>query len=282
MRKAADRSVESGRCFGRFRHGIASGLVLGTWLFSGNLAAADEVERHASLGFGETVDGLRRQSRVVTTAALTPPVVTTDSDPEAVEAVLGDDLGLAAAADRHAERGERQPVELTGEAALEPPAMPTLPRRASRSPDDLSEEFADSAVLPAGDADAQGRHIEKSLSLVSGPSESMSVSGPRSLVRVAQQLGRQTSKLGFCYQQAAQRYPDLRGGVVLQFAVTAAGRVTDVEVQSSSLMDSAAERCVAATIGRLKFPAIATTAPSIVTYPVLLQAVSQGGAVSLR
>ncbi|MCK6552108.1 TonB family protein [Myxococcota bacterium] len=69
-----------------------------------------------------------------------------------------------------------------------------------------------------------------------------------------------------CYQVRLQRRPELQGEVALRFTIAVTGEVVDATTKSSTLQDTAAERCLVAVMQTLKFPP-PTGGAVAVTYP---------------
>jgi Ca-activated chloride channel family protein len=72
-----------------------------------------------------------------------------------------------------------------------------------------------------------------------------------------------------CYEAALRTAPTLEGRVSVRFVIGPDGRVTASVVESSTLGDGRAERCVADVVHDLAFPAVPSGGVITVTYPFL-------------
>ena len=72
-----------------------------------------------------------------------------------------------------------------------------------------------------------------------------------------------------CYAQGLKTDPNLAGRVSIEFTIAATGRVTEAEISSSTLPESAKDvnACVATAVKRWKFPKPAGGGVVTVTYP---------------
>lgn len=75
------------------------------------------------------------------------------------------------------------------------------------------------------------------------------------------------SEIRGCYEAALRRDPNLAGKVVLRWAVTPAGTVSNIEVTQDTLGESTAVDCIKAKPVKWKFPKPKTKREVIVSYP---------------
>jgi len=86
--------------------------------------------------------------------------------------------------------------------------------------------------------------------LIEEPSEDGRATGSRDRDAVAAVVARHTSAIQFCYQREVRRHPNLRGKLVVRFAITPQGTIAGVTVISSTLNNPTIESCVVERIKR--------------------------------
>jgi len=86
--------------------------------------------------------------------------------------------------------------------------------------------------------------------LIEEPSEDGRATGSRDRDAVAAVVARHTSAIQFCYQREVRRHPNLRGKLVVRFAITPQGTIASVTVISSTLNNPTIESCVVERIKR--------------------------------
>ncbi len=75
-----------------------------------------------------------------------------------------------------------------------------------------------------------------------------------------------------CYENGLKRNPSLQGRVEVEFVVRTNGRVTDVDIVSSSLRDSQVERCITRNVRRWRFsPVDESTGDQTYRYPFIFR-----------
>ncbi len=84
---------------------------------------------------------------------------------------------------------------------------------------------------------------------------------------VAKVIRRHEKEIKFCYEQALQHTPGLKGKVTVLFVIGPSGDVVQADVAESSLKNDEAESCVAARVRRWKFPEPAGGGVVSVTHP---------------
>ncbi|MFN3198205.1 MAG: AgmX/PglI C-terminal domain-containing protein [Bradymonadia bacterium] len=77
--------------------------------------------------------------------------------------------------------------------------------------------------------------------------------GPCDIESVKQALTRQAVQLQYCYERSLRRNPHLRGDVVLQWIISADGRVSEARVTEESLGEASIVSCLASKMRRLRF-----------------------------
>ncbi len=84
-------------------------------------------------------------------------------------------------------------------------------------------------------------------------------------------IQRHLDEVRFCYEASLVDHPDLKGRVMMQFTIAASGKVVASEVQSSTVNDARAEKCIAASLLRWEFPKPIGGGIVIVSYPFVLK-----------
>ena len=82
---------------------------------------------------------------------------------------------------------------------------------------------------------------------------------------------RHLGEVRFCYEQALNSQPDLRGTVSVRWIISPTGSVTTSTVSGSTLGSSRVEGCVASAVRRWTFPAPDGGGLVSVTYPFTLE-----------
>ena len=67
-------------------------------------------------------------------------------------------------------------------------------------------------------------------------------------------IKRHQNEIKFCYEQEAQKNPDLAGKVAVGFTIDPTGTVADANVTETTLNNGNAENCMLSRIRRWKFP----------------------------
>ena len=68
-------------------------------------------------------------------------------------------------------------------------------------------------------------------------------------------IRRHLSEIRYCYEAEIQRFPDLKGKVVIGFTIAGTGQVSESHVVSTTIGNSSVDNCVKTVIRRLVFPA---------------------------
>jgi hypothetical protein len=89
---------------------------------------------------------------------------------------------------------------------------------------------------------------------------------PREIQRIVRSHYRE---LRACYDQALQRNPYARGGVMFGFVIGGDGRVSSVRISSNALPDCAAVRCMQGWFRRMTFPQPNRGGVVTVQYPIM-------------
>lgn len=90
-------------------------------------------------------------------------------------------------------------------------------------------------------------------------------------------VGAKMGEVRKCYLAALVRSSSTRGRLLLRFAVTPAGEVTNARAEASGFSDAALEICVVGVVQGIAFPASAAARPITIAYPIVLDS---GGAIS--
>jgi len=76
---------------------------------------------------------------------------------------------------------------------------------------------------------------------------------PFSREEIASVVGRHLPDIQRCYERARVADPDLEGRVVMAWTIAADGSVEAARVETSTLGNAGAERCIVGVVGRLRF-----------------------------
>src|SRR5690606_727636 len=113
----------------------------------------------------------------------------------------------------------------------------------------------------AGGAGGRGR------ANVSVPPGDPVVSGGLTAQEIMAVIRANLNQIRHCYEQTLQRSPNAAGKMSVMFVVGANGRVTTVNVTSSTIADSRMRGCVTGKIQRWAFPQPRGGQPVTVNYP---------------
>lgn len=100
---------------------------------------------------------------------------------------------------------------------------------------------------------------------------SAKVSGRLDRKTVQRIIRRNLSGIKWCYQDALQRDPKLRGKVTLSFTILPNGRLEKPQASNPSIKDEKLLTCIKGKMGRWKFPAPKDGGVVRVTYPLILK-----------
>jgi len=75
----------------------------------------------------------------------------------------------------------------------------------------------------------------------------------RSSGDIQRQIEKQEKAIQFCFQQAKQKNPKLKGEVKIEFTIAISGEVKNTRVVRTTLNNAVVERCIVQKISRLKF-----------------------------
>jgi len=84
---------------------------------------------------------------------------------------------------------------------------------------------------------------------------------------IAEVVERNLNPIRYCYERELQKDPTLEGRIVVQFLISADGRVATASIRSTTLGSPAVESCVVGRFLRMRFPASDQGGIVIVTYP---------------
>ena len=100
---------------------------------------------------------------------------------------------------------------------------------------------------------------------------SATVSGRLDRKTVQKIIRRNLSGIKWCYQDALQRNPKLRGKVTLSFSILPNGKLKNPRASNPSLNDNALLSCITRKMKRWKFPAPKDGGVVKVSYPLILK-----------
>jgi TonB family protein len=101
-------------------------------------------------------------------------------------------------------------------------------------------------------------------------SEAPAVDGPLDPTLVAKEVRTRIGTIKACYERALKRNPSLSGRVLIRWTITAAGTVSDVEIEEDSLGDAEVASCIKRLVGRWRFPAPSGGSVDVV-YPFIFE-----------
>jgi TonB family protein len=90
-------------------------------------------------------------------------------------------------------------------------------------------------------------------------------------------IKRHQNEIKFCYEQEAQKQPDLAGKVAVAFTIDPAGAVSDATVAESTLNNNNAESCMLSKVRRWKFPEPEGGGVVSVNFPWVFSVAGTGG-----
>ncbi|MBL8019141.1 MAG: AgmX/PglI C-terminal domain-containing protein [Leptospirales bacterium] len=103
-----------------------------------------------------------------------------------------------------------------------------------------------------------------------GPEAELRIQGKMDPDIIRRIVRAHSNEVSACYTQGLTRDPNLRGRLVVQFAITGTGTVAKSVVQSTTLKDRSVANCVATAVLRWKFPKPRDGGSVMVSYPFML------------
>lgn len=88
---------------------------------------------------------------------------------------------------------------------------------------------------------------------------------------VGRVIGRNQSRVKYCYEKALQRNPNLGGKVTATFTVGPTGSVLRSNISASTMGDAGVEQCIVRVVQQMRFPPCAGGGTADVTYPWLFK-----------
>ncbi|MEM6533063.1 MAG: AgmX/PglI C-terminal domain-containing protein [Myxococcota bacterium] len=88
---------------------------------------------------------------------------------------------------------------------------------------------------------------------------------------VGRVIGRNSSRVKYCYEKALQRNPNLGGKVTATFTVGPTGAVLRSNISASTIGDAGVEQCIVRVVRQMRFPPCAGGGTADVTYPWLFK-----------
>jgi len=85
-------------------------------------------------------------------------------------------------------------------------------------------------------------------------------------------IKRHMNQIRYCYQRELQKNPSLAGKVVMRFTIGVDGKVPKATTKTSTLSNSAVERCIEGRFRRMTFPPPTGGGIVMVTYPFIFSA----------
>jgi TonB family protein len=122
------------------------------------------------------------------------------------------------------------------------------------------------ASAPAGERAEAQSHTHPRRDAVSATATSSAAAGRLSRELIQKTIDAQLGRFMRCYQVRLTRRPELAGEVAVKFTIGTTGGVTEAALKTSTLQDTAAERCLVAVMHTLQFPP-PTGGAVAVTYP---------------
>jgi TonB family protein len=101
-------------------------------------------------------------------------------------------------------------------------------------------------------------------------SEAPAVDGPLDPSLVVKEVRTRIGAIKACYERALKRNPNLSGRVKIRWTITAAGTVSNVEIEEDSMGDAEASSCMRGLVGRWRFVA-PSGGPVGVVYPFIFE-----------
>jgi pSer/pThr/pTyr-binding forkhead associated (FHA) protein/outer membrane biosynthesis protein TonB len=141
----------------------------------------------------------------------------------------------------------------------------------------LGRARADGSAAPiAGMGKRKGKglgdvHMKERKIIPVAIASSATVSGRLDRKTVQKIIRRNLSGIKWCYQDALQRNPKLRGKVTLSFSILPNGSVKNPRASNPSLNDNALLSCITRKMKRWKFPAPKDGGVVKVSYPLILK-----------
>jgi TonB family protein len=118
-----------------------------------------------------------------------------------------------------------------------------------------------------GDTD-EGRTAKRVSGLAKG--EAPTVDGELDPSLVVKEVRARIGAIKACYERALKRKADLSGGVKMRWTITAAGTVSNVEIEGDSLGDAEVSSCMKGLVSRWRF--VAPSGGSVdVVYPFVFE-----------
>ena len=97
------------------------------------------------------------------------------------------------------------------------------------------------------------------------------VMGSLSMDVIRKVIRQHLAEVKFCYEKELAKKPDLAGKVVVQFIISAKGKVKSATIKSSTMNSAGFESCLVKKIKRWVFPQPKGGGIVIVTYPFFMQ-----------
>jgi hypothetical protein len=94
--------------------------------------------------------------------------------------------------------------------------------------------------------------------------------------QIAAVINRNLGQVRFCYEQALQSDPTIKGRVTMGFTIGGNGLIKAAEVENSSLNSKSAEECIVLRLKTWKFPLPEGGVDVKVSYPFVLRRAGQG------
>lgn len=105
-------------------------------------------------------------------------------------------------------------------------------------------------------------------------SEAPAVDGPLDPSLVAKEVRVRIVAIKACYERALKRNLNLSGRILIRWTITAAGTVSDVEIEKDGMGDGEVASCIKGLVGRWRFVA-PSGGPVEVEYPFIFEAAKE-------
>jgi len=105
-------------------------------------------------------------------------------------------------------------------------------------------------------------------------SDAPAVDGEMDPSLVSKEVRTRIGAVKACYERALKKRPDLSGKVKVRWSITAAGMVSDVEIEEDSVGDSEVTSCMKGLVRRWRFPA-PSGGSVVVVYPFIFESTKE-------
>jgi outer membrane biosynthesis protein TonB len=93
---------------------------------------------------------------------------------------------------------------------------------------------------------------------------------------IQREIRKQKNAIRYCYMQELMKVQELTGKITIRFTIAPTGKVIKADLAGSTMNNSSVEKCVVATIMRVKFPEPSNGEIVVVTYPFMFTSTKGG------